>query len=123
MQKKVKILLTEDKKINQEIIIGILEGSNIKIDIANNGKEAIDKYHQQNYALILMDIDMPIMNGYEATQLIRLRDKNIPIIALTAHNSLESILKIKQVGMNECINKPVKVEKLYETFFKYINVA
>jgi len=123
MQKTIKILLTEDKKINQEIIIGILEGSNIKIDIANNGKEAIDKYQKQNYALILMDIDMPIMNGYEATQLIRLKDKNIPIIALTAHNSLESILKIKQVGMNECINKPVKVEKLYETFFKYINVA
>jgi len=123
MRNKIKILLTEDKKINQDIIIGLLEGSDIKIDIANNGQEALDKYQEQNYALILMDIDMPIMNGYEATQLIRLEDKKIPIIALTAHNSLESILKIKQVGMNECINKPVEVKKLYDTFFKYINVA
>jgi CheY-like chemotaxis protein len=123
MNSVIRILLTEDKKINQDIIVGILEGSNFKIDIANNGKEAIDKYQEDKYSLILMDIDMPIMNGYEATQFIRLKDKNIPIIALTAHNSLESNLRIKQVGMNECINKPVKVKRLYETFFKYIGAT
>ncbi len=123
MKKTIKILLTEDKKINQDIILGILEGSGINIDIANNGKEAIEKYEECNYSLILMDIDMPIMNGYEATQKIRLIDKNIPIIALTAHNSLEAISKIKNVGMNEYLNKPVEVQRLYETFFRYINIT
>jgi CheY-like chemotaxis protein len=121
MKQTIKILLTEDKKINQDIILGILEGSGIVIDIANNGKEAVEKYQESNYSLILMDIDMPIMNGYEATQKIRLMDKNIPIVALTAHNSLEAISKIKDVGMNEYINKPVELKRLYETFFRYIN--
>jgi len=123
MQNKIKILLTEDKKINQEIILGILEDSGIKIDIANNGQEAIEKYEECNYSLILMDIDMPIMDGYEATQRIRSIDKHIPIIALTAHNSLEAISKIKDVGMNEYINKPVELKRLYETFFRYINIT
>ncbi|NOZ90496.1 MAG: response regulator [Epsilonproteobacteria bacterium] len=121
MKKTIKILLTEDKKINQDILLGILEGSGIVIDIANNGQEAIEKHHNCEYSLILMDIDMPIMNGYEATERIRLVDKNIPIVALTAHNSLEAILKIKDVGMNEYINKPIELKRLYETFFRYIN--
>jgi CheY-like chemotaxis protein len=118
---KIKILLTEDKKINQEIIIGILENSIFQIDIANNGKEAVDKYKQDEYSLILMDIDMPIMNGYEATRLIRLENKDIPIVALTAHKSYESRCKTKEVGMNEYLSKPVEPKRLYETFFRYIN--
>jgi len=63
---------------------------------------------------------MPIMNGYEATKLIRLDNKDIPIVALTAHKCENTIYKTKQVGMNEHLSKPIEPQRLYETFFRYI---
>ncbi len=120
MINKIKILLTEDKTINQDIILGILEDSIFQIDIANNGKEAVEKCRDDKYSLILMDIDMPIMNGYEATKLIRLDNKHIPIVALTAHKCANTIYKTKLVGMNEYLSKPIEPQRLYETFFRYI---
>ncbi len=117
--KNCKILLVEDNQINQEIITGLLENSKIKLDIASNGKEAIDKFKPNIYTLILMDIQMPIMDGYEATKLIRQKDREIPIIAITANAMKEDIEKTKQYGMNSHINKPINVEKLYETILKY----
>jgi len=119
----MEILLTEDKKINQEIFMGILEGSGIKIDIASNGKEAVEKFRKKLYSLIVMDIEMPIMNGYEASKIIRTENANIPIIALTSNNSSRDILKSKKVGMNEHLAKPVKASTLYETFAKYVAVS
>ena len=128
--KNSKILLVEDNTINQEIILGLLENSGINIDIANNGKEAVDMFIQScnnskeninNYELILMDLQMPIMDGYEATKIIRGEDKNIPIIALTANAMKEDVEKTKLSGMNEHLNKPVDVEKLYSTLLKYIS--
>jgi len=121
MKKKIKILLTEDKKINQDIILGILDHNRFQIDIANNGKEAVEKIKKENYLLVLMDIEMPIMNGYEATKRIRLIDKNIPIIALSSNSSKLTIKKSQKVGMNEYLSKPVEPKRLYETFFRYIN--
>lgn len=115
------ILLVEDNKINQEIILGLLEDSGINIDIANNGKEAVDKFKEKKYQLIFMDIQMPIMDGYEASKLIREINKDIPIIALTANAMAEDIEKTKAIGMNEHLNKPIDVEKLYETLYKYIH--
>jgi len=123
MLSKMEILLTEDKKINQEIFMGILEGSGIKIDIASNGKEAVEKFRKKLYSLIVMDIEMPIMNGYEASKIIRTENANIPIIALTSNNSSRDILKSKKVGMNEHLAKPVKASTLYETFAKYVAVS
>jgi len=121
-----KILLVEDNKTNQEIILGLLESSEIQIDIANNGLEAIEKYKKAisvniPYELILMDLQMPVMDGYEATKIIREMDSNIPIIALTANAMKEDIEKTKQVGMNEHLNKPINVEELYKTLLKYIS--
>ena len=117
------ILLVEDNQVNQEIIIGLLENSGINIDIANNGKEAVDIYsaNSDKYELILMDLQMPIMDGYGATKLIREKDKDIPIIALTANAMKEDIEKTKQAQMNEHLNKPIEVEKLYATLLKYIS--
>jgi CheY-like chemotaxis protein len=123
MIKKIKILLTEDKKINQDIILGILEDSIFQIDIANNGMEAVQKCKSDKYSLILMDIDMPIMNGYEATRLIRLDNKHIPIVALTANRCMSTISKTKEVGMNEYLSKPIEPQRLYKTFFRYISKA
>jgi len=114
------ILLVEDNKINQEIILGLLEHSGIQIDIANNGQESIDKFEKNKYDLILMDLQMPIMDGYKATTIIRKQDNDIPIIALTANAMSEDIVKTKKVGMNEHLNKPIDVEELYETLLKYI---
>ena len=117
-----KILLVEDNKTNQEIILGLLENSAIDIDIANNGQEAVDKVKENpdKYELILMDIQMPIMGGYEATKLIKELNNEMIIIALTANAMVEDIEKTKEAGMLEHLNKPIEVEKLYAVLLKYI---
>ena len=115
-----KILLAEDNITNQEIIVGLLENSGIDITIANTGIEVIELFNSRSYELILMDIQMPIMDGYEATKIIRDVDKEIPIIALTANAMREDVEKTKAVGMNEHLNKPIEVEKLYENLLKFI---
>jgi len=122
MLKNIKILLTEDQEIYQEIFVGLLEGSDICIDIASNGQEAVEKSRKKIYALIVMDIEMPIMNGYEASKIIRTENAKIPIIALTSKNSSDDILKTQKVGMNAHLTKPVEAHTLYETFVKYIAV-
>ena len=119
------ILLVEDNITNQEIVVGLLEGSGINIDIASNGAKALDMYRSNpdKYEFILMDLQMPIMNGFEATKIIRDTEsgKNIPIIALTANAMEEDIEKTKSVGMNEQLTKPIEIDKLYETLLKYIS--
>ena len=125
-----KILLAEDNKINQEIVVGLLEKSGIVIDIANNGKEAVEMFSENalteatsgcSYEFILMDLQMPIMDGIEATRIIREINKEIPIIALTANAMKGDIERTQSVGMNEHLNKPIEVEKLYSTLLKYIS--
>jgi len=118
--KKTHILLVEDNPINQEIITGLLENSNIKLDIASNGKEGVELFQKNSYALILMDIQMPIMDGYEASQIIRKIDQHIPILALSANAMKEDMEKSKSHGMNTHLNKPIDVEKLYKVLLKYI---
>ena len=114
-----KILLAEDNIINQEIILGLLENSNIEIDIAENGQAAIEMYQKNTYTLILMDIQMPILDGYAAAQEIRKTDKTIPIIAITASAMKEDVERSIAVGMNGQLNKPINVNKLYEVIMKY----
>ncbi len=115
-----RILLTEDNLINQEIVTNLLEDSNIIIDIAENGLEAINKFKQNEYQLIIMDIQMPVMDGYEATRIIRKDNLTIPIIALTANARHEDLQKTLQAGMNEHLNKPIDVNKLYLILLKYL---
>ena len=120
--KGIDILLVEDNTINQEIVSGLLQDSGINIDIASNGLEAIT-IHKNNigrYKLILMDIQMPIMDGLEATKKIRELDKNIPIIALTANAMIQDISDTKRVGVNDHINKPIDVKILYFMLLKYV---
>ena len=118
--KKTHILLVEDNSINQEIIMGLLENSNIQLDIASNGKDGVELFKQKSYALILMDIQMPVMDGYEASDVIRKIDEKIPIIALSANAMKEDMEKSKLHGMNTHLNKPIDVEKLYKALLKYI---
>ena len=101
----------------------MLAESGFEIDIANNREEAVNKCKEYNYSLILMDIEMPIMDGYDATRIIRKINKEIPIIALTSNGTIEDINRTKSVGMNEHLLKPIDLDLLYHTFSKYINVA
>jgi signal transduction histidine kinase/CheY-like chemotaxis protein len=117
--KDTRILLAEDDFINQEIILGLLEETNIKIDIAENGKEAIELHKRNSYTLIFMDIQMPILDGYEATKEIRKIDKYIPIYAITASAMKEDIQKTLKSGMNGYLHKPIDVSKLYKILLKY----
>ena len=116
-----EILLLEDNFINQEIIVGLLEHHGLKIDIANNGEEGIQKFKNKHYELILMDLQMPIMDGYEATTIIRKLGSLVPIIALSANAMQTDIEKTKTVGMNEHLNKPIDIDKLNETLLKYLS--
>ena len=116
-----RILVAEDNFINQEIILGLLEDSSLKIDIAENGEEAIELHKKNCYNLILMDIQMPILDGYSAAKEIRKIDKDIPIIAITASAMKEDIAMSKKVGMNDHLNKPIDVTKLYEIILRYCN--
>jgi CheY-like chemotaxis protein len=115
-----KILLVDDNTINQEIIAGLLENSSLELDIASNGQEGVEMFENGVYSLILMDLQMPIMDGYEATKIIRENSKEIPIIAITANAMKEDIEKTAKSGMNAHLNKPIEVDKLYQTLLKYI---
>ncbi len=115
-----RILLVEDYLLNQEIIIQILQDSGIVIDIANNGLEAVEKFKKGRYELILMDIQMPIMDGYEAAKIIRELDSSVPIIALSANAMVEDIQKSKESGMNFHINKPIDFEEFFKTLLRFL---
>lgn len=121
------LLLVEDTKMNLEIAIELLKDTNIKIDIAENGEEAVDKFvnsSEGTYQMILMDVQMPIMDGYEATRLIRKSNhaqaKEIPIIAMTADAFTEDISKALSAGMNAHIAKPIDEVLLYQTVYQYL---
>jgi PAS domain S-box-containing protein len=117
------ILVVEDNILNQEVLTGMLRPSGIFVDIANNGSEAVNKFKSKQgfYELILMDIQMPIMDGYEATKIIREIDKNIPIIALSANALKDDAKKSISAGMNDHLNKPIDAEKLFGTLLRYIS--
>ena len=114
-----RILVAEDNFINQEIILGLLENSQIEIDIAQDGEEAIELHKNNHYNLILMDIQMPVLDGYSASEEIRKIDKDIPIIAITASAMKEDINRSIKAGMNDHLNKPIDVKKLYEILLRY----
>jgi PAS domain S-box-containing protein len=115
-----KILLAEDNEVNQEVIVHLLEDSGITIDIANNGFEVVKKFKTDTYDLVLMDIQMPVMDGYEAATAIREHDREIPIIALSANAMREHAERSIEVGMNQHLNKPIDVEKFYHTLLDFI---
>ncbi|MEA3315754.1 MAG: response regulator [Campylobacterota bacterium] len=120
------ILLVEDNEINQEFATILLEQNHIKVDIANDGLEALKLIQSKKYDAILMDIQMPNMDGIEATKEIREKSnqdiyfKNIPIIAMTAHAMSDDMQKSLDAGMNDHITKPIDPDKFFEALLKYI---
>ena len=118
-----KILVVEDNKVNQVLIKHMLLTKVSDVTIVNNGKEALELLKNNKYALILMDIQMPVINGYECTTAIRnVLKLNTPIIAMTAHVLPTEIEKCTQVGMQGFLGKPLEEVALNEILKKYIKV-
>jgi len=140
------VLLVEDNEINQQVALEILEGAGLHVSLANNGQEGVSAVKENHYDAVLMDIQMPVMNGYEATREIREwelkaqssklkatepKDKNqdsalspqpseLPIIAMTAHAMAGDEDKSLQAGMNGHVTKPIDPDQLLATLLKWI---
>ena len=120
--KGAKVLLVEDNEINQEVADEILSEVGLFVSIVSDGKEAVEAVKKDNYDIVLMDIQMPIMDGYEATRAIR-RDPGyelLPIIAMTANAMAGDREKALESGMNDYVTKPIDPDNLYRALQKWI---
>ncbi|GHT27228.1 hypothetical protein FACS18942_06180 [Planctomycetales bacterium] len=115
------ILLADDNRVNQIVAAELLRKKGFQVDVASNGRQAVEKAGQNKYVLILMDIQMPEMDGMEATQIIRKLPavKDIPIIALTANDSEDDRKEYYAAGMNGVLGKPINPLLLYNTIIRW----
>jgi CheY-like chemotaxis protein len=115
-------LLVEDNEINQQVAQEILEKAGLVVGIANNGEEAVQRVKAEVYDAVLMDIQMPVMGGFEATREIRKdgRFKNLPIIAMTAHAMAGDREKSLEAGMNDHVTKPIDPDELFSALVRWI---
>jgi two-component system, sensor histidine kinase and response regulator len=115
---KLRILLAEDNMVNQRLAFRLLEKQGHVIVLANNGQEALDHLLKDSFDLILMDVQMPDVDGLEATREIRKREvstgKHIPIVAMTAHAMEGDRERCIEAGMDDYISKPIKASMLFE---------
>jgi len=121
--KGAKVLLVEDNEINQEVADEILSGAGLIVSIVSDGKEAVEAVKKDTYDAVLMDIQMPVMDGYEATRMIRkdLKYKDLPIIAMTANVMAGDAEKSLDAGMNAHVGKPIDPDELFGTLAKWIS--
>jgi CheY-like chemotaxis protein len=114
---RLDILLAEDNIVNQKLAVKILEKRGHRVVVASNGKKAIEQLERKHFDLVLMDVQMPEMDGIEATELIRKREEqeggHIPIAAMTANAMKGDREKCLAAGMDGYVSKPIKVEKLF----------
>jgi PAS domain S-box-containing protein len=118
-----QILLVEDNEINQQVAREILEGAGLRVTLANNGQEAVDAVQNNHYDVVLMDVQMPVMDGYTATREIRnLKSeiRNVPIIAMTAHAMAGDEEKSLQAGMNGHVTKPIDPDQLFGALQQWV---
>ena len=121
---EVKVLIAEDNPMNQQLIKHLMKNWSINYTVVNNGLEAIEALKNDMFSLILMDIQMPEMDGYTATSVIRNElNLHIPIIAMTAHAMMGEKEKCLQLGMNDYISKPLKETILYNIIAQYAHHA
>ena len=116
-----RVLLVEDNEINQEVAIGLLEDAAIQVDLAENGEIAVRMSQQNDYDVVLMDMQMPVMDGIEATREIRSdpRLRNLPIIAMTANAMAADREKCLEAGMNDHIGKPIDPDQLFSVLLRW----
>jgi PAS domain S-box-containing protein len=120
-----RLLLAEDDPVNQEVALGLLRETGFVVDLAENGEQALAMASQVNYALILMDMQMPEMDGIEATRKIRAlpqeQGRNMPIVAMTANAFSDDRAKCMESGMNDFVAKPVDPDALFATLLKWLS--
>jgi two-component system sensor kinase len=116
--RRLRILLAEDGPVNQEVAVGLLETRGHHVEVANNGREALAALEQQPFDVVLMDLEMPEMDGLEAAAMIRAKEAahggHVPIIAMTAHVIKGFRDRCLQAGMDDYITKPIKAEELFQ---------
>ncbi|MBL4865549.1 MAG: response regulator [Pseudomonadales bacterium] len=118
-----KLLVVEDNKVNQMVMLGLLKKMGLNVDVADNGKIALQMLAIKHYDLILMDCQMPVMNGFEATQAIRQTEgkvSHIPIIAVTANAQASDKIACIEVGMSDFLPKPIKADALYDKLSEWL---
>lgn len=121
--KGLKVLLAEDNLFNQAVVEGLFEEHNIELTIVQNGAEAVDQVKKEEYDIILMDVQMPVLNGLHATEQIR-NNKEInqpPILALTANAFKNECEKYLKYGMNDYLSKPYDPDHLYQKMLSLVN--
>lgn len=118
-----RILVVDDHEINLQVAKGILEEEGFEVVLANNGEDALEKVHDYCFDAVLMDLQMPKMDGYEATRIIRSepRFSKLPIIALTADARQDETIEYKKKGLDACITKPIDMEQLFEILTQCID--
>jgi len=114
----LRVLLAEDSLVNQKLVTALLERQGHRVVVANNGKEAVAAFHAQPFDLVLMDIQMPEMDGLETTAAIRVAEKqtgtHVPILAMTAHAMQGDRERCLEAGMDEYLAKPIRARRLFE---------
>jgi len=117
----MQVLLVEDNNVNQIIAQKFLTSDGHKVVCAINGQQAVDLVESNEFDLVLMDINMPIMDGKEATTIIRKQydSETLPIIALTASASREDMEHYRDIGMNDTLSKPIRKERLTQALMPY----
>lgn len=118
----VKVLAVDDNKVNLVLIERILEGIGVQVDTASNGKDAVMKAKKTAYDLILMDIQMPVMDGLSASKVLRKEGFDMPILALSANVDKENIQAIRDAGMNDFLQKPFHKPQIMKFLKKWITV-
>jgi signal transduction histidine kinase/CheY-like chemotaxis protein/HPt (histidine-containing phosphotransfer) domain-containing protein len=120
-EKRYKVLLAEDNTLNQKLTATLLTGFGLACEVVEDGAAALVKLERNSFDLVLMDIQMPVLDGYHATQRIRQELKlDVPVIAMTAHSMEGELQKCMSFGMNDYISKPFKEEELYRVIRKYL---
>lgn len=120
-----KILLVEDDELNRDMLLRRLERKGMEVEIAVNGREAVEKSTQDCFDVVLMDISLPVMDGYEATRTLRAQAKtqNLPIIGLSAHAMVGDREKALQAGCDDYDTKPVDLLRLLAKINALLGVA
>ena len=121
--KDYKILIVEDNEVNQLLLERILKSLDAKTYLAENGSEAVELVKSKYFDLVLMDIQMPGMDGLTATKIIKSQFPHLPVLAVTAHAFLEEIEKCREAGCDDVITKPIKKTELLEKIFRYLDMS
>lgn len=124
----MKILVVEDNEINQKVVRAIFQRNNISFEMANDGDEALKKLKEQTFDLILMDCQMPVLDGYQTTKIIREEEqrankKRCPIVAITANAMFGDKDRCLSAGMDDFLSKPFQSRQILEMIEKWKDAA